>query len=582
MPLQPIVELNCDSPAIQQPEDIDIALKPHQLTAVYKCLEIESNPITITANMKVRTKIGVIGDDCGSGKSFIVMALLTDRLARQDQMLQHGFCRNKFIIESLDVTQKIKTKLLLIPHTLLNQWTGYLKYIKNRNYIVVGKNTTLRDMATKGISTYDFIVVTSTMFKGLLDMVTNQSLKFDRFIVDEADQIKITPCYMDIEASFYWFVSACPVNFMHPTGMRLVDSNGRYFSCKQVTGIKHTGYIRNMFSEISHTSLVHNIVVKNEDAYVRASFTLLDVIFNTIRCKSSQAINVLYGIVNKNIMNCLNADDMDAAMGYISVNRKGNETNVISMLMEKFERNLANIGLELDFNNLLQHESVEAKTRIIERIEKEMEKVRTDIENVKRRLTETHTCCICYDDIEKKAIVPCCSNAFCFKCINTWMSTSSACPLCKARISSDLIYVVHEDRNENLGEASLDKYGNLERLLKTFGPERRVLIFSEFDPSLEKIKLILNGTKMTFSNFKGHSASIARTIDNYKKGVVQVILANTNEFGYGMNLEMTTDVILFHRFTEDVTRQAIGRAQRSGRTTQLNVWKLLHDNEMPV
>lgn len=581
MPSHPIVELNADSPAIQQPDDIDIPLKPHQLTAVHKCLEMERDPVRINDNMMVRTKIGIIGDDCGSGKSFCVMALLVDTTMRDDNILQHSFCRNKFIIESQDMTKRIKTKLLLIPHSLLNQWTGYLKLIKNRNYVVIGKNTTLREVVSKGIASYDFIVVTSTMFKGLLEQVTNESIKFDRFIVDEADQIKITPCYMDIEASFYWFVSACPVNFIHPSGMRLLDANGRFFTCKQVTGIKHTGYIRNMFSEISHTALVHSVVVKNEDAYVRASFTLMDVIVNTIRCKSSQAINVLFGIVNKNIMNCLNADDMEAAMGFISAQRKGNETNVISMLMEKFERNLANIGLELDFNNLLHHESAEVKTRVIERIEKEMEKVRMDVENVKRRLTETHTCCICYDDIEKKAIVPCCSNAFCFKCINTWMSTKQSCPLCKHRITSDSIYVVHEDTTSVIGEITLDKYQNLEKIMKTFGSDRRVLIFSEFDQSLEKIKHILSGCNMTFSNFKGHSASIARTIDNYKKGAVQVILANTHEFGYGMNLEMTTDVVMFHRFSEDVTRQAIGRAQRSGRTTQLNVWKLLHDNEMP-
>lgn len=579
MPSTPIKELTSEDPSIQQPPDIDIALKPHQLTAVYKCLQIERSPIIVNDHVVVKTRIGIIGDACGSGKSFCVMALLVDTMERDDDIIYQSYCRNKFTIELLNLKNKIKTKLLLIPHSLLSQWTGYLRHIKNKKHAIIGKTSALRDVISKGIASFDFLVVTDTFYRSLLDQVTTESLKFDRLIIDEADQIRITPCQMEIDASFYWFVSACPNNFMYPTGLRLVEP-GSNSAIKHITGIKHTGFIRNMFFDISHTSMLHSVIVKNADVFVQTSFKLMDVIHRTIRCRSSQAINVLYGLVNKNIMNCLNADDMEAAMGFISSSRKGNETNVIGMLMEKYERQLSNIRLELDFHNLVNHETDEVKNRAGERIEKEMEKVRNDIENVKRRLTDTQTCCICYDDIDKKAIAPCCSNAFCFKCINTWMSTNQTCPLCKHMITSDSIYVVHEDSLIFANQEVLDKYQNLDKLLQTFGADRRVLIFSEYDTSLEKIKHVLCGCDMPFSNFKGHSASIAKTIERYSKGVIKVILANTNEFGYGMNLEMTTDIILFHRFSDDVTKQAIGRAQRSGRTTQLNVWNLFHDNEM--
>jgi hypothetical protein len=46
-----------------------------------------------------------------------------------------------------------------------------------------------------------------------------------------------------------------------------------------------------------------------------------------------------------------------------------------------------------------------------------------------------------------------------------------------------------------------------------------------------------------------------------------------------MNLQMATDVVLYHRFTKEMEEQVIYRAQRLGRTTPLNVYYLLHDNE---
>ena len=47
-----------------------------------------------------------------------------------------------------------------------------------------------------------------------------------------------------------------------------------------------------------------------------------------------------------------------------------------------------------------------------------------------------------------------------------------------------------------------------------------------------------------------------------------------------MNLEMTTDIIIYHKLTKDLERQVIGRGQRLGRTCVLNVHHLCYDNEM--
>jgi len=58
-------------------------------------------------------------------------------------------------------------------------------------------------------------------------------------------------------------------------------------------------------------------------------------------------------------------------------------------------------------------------------------------------------------------------------------------------------------------------------------------------------------------------------------------MLNAQYFGAGMNLQMTTDIIMYHRFDKEMEEQIIGRAQRLGRAVDkpLNVYYLLHDNE---
>lgn len=576
-----VLELTDDSPKVEQPPRISVALKPHQLAAVHKCLEIERNPIKIDDHTTVRSRIGIIGDDVGAGKSYIVMALLTTSVERVDETITQSYSRSKFVVDMRDIATRVGTKLLIIPHTLLHQWTKYLKILIDVNYAVIGKHSTMCEVLKNGISTYQFVVVTTTFVKDFMEVANDRSIKFDRVIIDEADQIKISPTMIGIDACFFWFVSACHTNFSYPYGMR-VFSEHHNSSHTSITGIRHHGFVKNVFVDLINTRLTGFIVVKNSKAFIAASFTLPEIIYTEVKCRSSHAVRVLAGIVNKNIMNCLNADDIDSALAYVSPARKGTESNIIGMLLEKYHRQINNLKTELEFKNMLTYDSDDAKVRAIEKLEKEKIKIETDVTNMTTRLAETQTCCICFENVNKKTIAPCCSNAYCFKCINTWLSKSSTCPLCKSIMTSDSFYVVHDAESAERQEVVLDKYQSLEKIIKNLDDSSRIIIFSEYDISFDKIREMLRTHKLPFARLKGHNASISSTVQAFESGSVRVILANTNDFGYGLNLQCTTDVILFHKFNEDVTRQAIGRAQRCGRKTPLHVWKLLHQNELEI
>ena len=108
------------------------------------------------------------------------------------------------------------------------------------------------------------------------------------------------------------------------------------------------------------------------------------------------------------------------------------------------------------------------------------------------------------DDINDKSLVKCCSNVFCFKCINIWLASKNVCPLCKTKLNTDDLYLIrdNEDDTENiiidetLPNKEFDKLKNLEILLKNKDPNSKFLIFSEFDISFDRIIDILQKTKI--------------------------------------------------------------------------------------
>jgi ERCC4-related helicase len=68
-------------------------------------------------------------------------------------------------------------------------------------------------------------------------------------------------------------------------------------------------------------------------------------------------------------------------------------------------------------------------------------------------------------------------------------------------------------------------------------------------------------------------------IEDFTNGTINVVMMNAKHYGSGLNLQMATDVIIYHEMAKELEIQVIGRAQRLGRSSSLNVHYLLHENE---
>lgn len=110
------------------------------------------------------------------------------------------------------------------------------------------------------------------------------------------------------------------------------------------------------------------------------------------------------------------------------------------------------------------------------------------------------------------------------------------------------------------------------------------IFFSDDDTIFDKIVPILNERNLKcVSMSEGTFEKAESSIKQYKTDPdVRVLFINSMRDGCGLNLENTTHVLFLHFTNPMMTEQVIGRAQRPGRKTQLEVVCIYHENEMEL
>ena len=73
---------------------------------------------------------------------------------------------------------------------------------------------------------------------------------------------------------------------------------------------------------------------------------------------------------------------------------------------------------------------------------------------------------------------------------------------------------------------------------------------------------------------KGSVSERTNNVNSFKDGNTQVIFLNSRFNGAGINLQEATDIIVYHQMETSTLNQIIGRANRIGRTSSLNVHHL--------
>lgn len=669
-------QLTDASPRSEQPPGAAVPLKVHQLALLHRCVELErglvpadmmghqseavgggggalATSLTIdgqSTGLAMRTRMGLLADRAGSGKSFVVLSLVlrdaaaTRRAGAADADAQQAPTR--VAMDPVAVTlgngqvtvyvpQPERTllpfTLIVIPHSLVAQWREYVaRFSPSLSLLVINRRAhmaMLRDL--DALRTYDIVLVTNTMYPDVVQRLAISSVRVRRAVFDEADNLALTSIH-SVDAVFTWYVTASYGNLVYPRGpaapgvlsasMQLEVLRDR--SARSIQGLRAaSGAMRTLFTHLAtRNNVARSLVVRNADEFVAASIELPETRSYRVVCRDPTNIRVLQGVVSSQVIECLNAGDVSGAIQHVDpTQRISSEENLVVLLLDRMGTRLRNLDIRITALSSLESEGGQrpAATELA-RLRAEREDVTRRMKVVRDRILASDTCCICCDDIRNKTVVPCCSNAFCFQCISRWMATRrpATCPLCKVELSrSDILVLAppaapadgraqpaspaaaatpaspdelpsppHILARLQQRSATLTKLLALDDILtyRRIDPRAKFLIFSSNDNTFMSeagVTQVLDRAGVRHAQLKGNGQHVVNVMNNYRGAGLDALLVNTTHYGNGLNLENTSDVILFHKLGAEIEHQVIGRAMRMGRTAPLNVWYLLHEHE---
>jgi len=536
---------------VNQPTDLKVKLYRHQLATIYKMEEFESNNLIYKDNCIIETKIGVNANLTGYGKTLEMIGLIV-----RDKMEWN--LDTPFVYQKTDVMsknrikqtyvrrfEKLPTTLILLTPTIIGQWASEFKNTSLKYASILKK----KDVDTIKVQEYDVILTIPSIYNTLIS--TYKDYAWKRFIFDEPGHSKV-PSMKEVFANFYWLVTATPnaITTMHR------KCEGSFM--KDILNYRWT-YFEAQFADI---------IIRNSEEFVKASFEMPKTTHYYYECYQP-LYNALKNFVNPKIKTLIEAGNISAAI--ISLGGEVTD-NIFDVIKRKKQEELVEIDAKIqiytmrnDRDNLIEWS--DKKKRINEQI--------NDIENKFKNILN-EPCSICLEKLEKPLMEPNCQNIFCGACIFKWIENKNSCPLCRTVVDiSKLVYIQDEklDISESKQEKLMTKSEKIIDIIQK-KPNGRFLIFSEEQESFNIISNSLIDHDILFVEIKGHVKTIEKNLEYYRSGIIKVLFLNSNTSAAGINLQGTTDIILYHQMSTNNENQIIGRANRIGRDIDLDVHHL--------
>lgn len=572
----------------------------------------------------IETNSAILSDKVGSGKTFMIIGLILAQNTPESHN-RHIMGTDHFAIKMIHSKPVEKVNLIVVPHNLSNQWSRFcdkskLQYLElntnadfnvffdidhvdkqefnagrpftiyskskrknvkitsaksgsktnKRPSDIVFERKTLNVVKIQNIlRTYNVFILNINRYRFFKQIFYNK--QWSRVIIDEMDSANI-PTSFDEYGNFNWFVTATPTAIFHKSCRRYVN--------------KIFGYNQN---------LLDYFVIKNKDEFVDKSMVLPQPYVYMMKTMLQRVVNVIKDLIPHDVLILINAGNLKEAVSKLNCDTD-TEENIVKVLTDKIKIELHNLKEELAYTKRIRAVDQEANEKKIKKIEEEIRKIKAKLELIKERINsiKEECCFICADTFDTPTILDCCKSVFCFKCLIQALKTAdNKCPYCRHVIKSHKEYHVISAESKKIVKkpvktskgklfGDMEKTDALEFLLTYIAKTEqtpRILIFSDFTQTFDKIIKNIANAKLQYALLSGIPAHITNVIKQFEDGDTNILMLDSKHYGSGLNLQCAEYLILFHRMLPELETQVIGRAHRFGRKKPLKIIYLINDSE---
>jgi hypothetical protein len=552
---------------------------------------------SLLGELILRTSSVILGSPTGSGKTYMILGFIAmNKTPNLHSRIVQG--SSNFCLEMENNQKCVNCNLIIVPTSLFSQWKEFMSKLKMVKYFI---NTNkdlekfydpeiLEDPAsvkdddriklnrfwhklirhekkiTKVLNKCDVILLNFARYAVFKKVF--KSIYWKRLIIDEAHSIKLGHSFQEIGA-FNIFVTATPGAIMQGTQRR---------------------YINKLFG--SDMNIFDQFIIKNTEEFIGQSMKVPkpDVYF--IHAKIPMMIQEFEGHIPPEVMNMINAGNYKEAINRLNGNID-TQDNIFEVLKRETKKALHNLKQDkIAIQNRLMEE--DKKEEELSKIDEKIETLVDKLADLKDRMEKIKTSCcsICYDIYKLPSITSCCRQIYCFSCLSNCVTNQQKCPNCRKNFTLKNFTLIDDGTNVKKSKgkqkvvidpfSSMDKTDILDKLLTYIASNNehpRILIFSDYSETFDKILHLVTRVGLRFSKLEGTPAHIDNVISDYTEGVVNILLLNSKKFGAGFNLQCTDFIIAYHRTDEYIEEQVVARGQRYGRKEKLKLFFLINSNE---
>ncbi len=600
-------ELNETSNRINHLDNLNINLKDHQLAIIKKCEDIEIMNIC---------NIGIMSDKPGTGKTYAILGYIL-------------YNKLKYNINY--------TNIIIVPQNIIIQWTNSINMFSN-GLLSYKRLTEYSDILNlyydvNTLSKYDIIITTSLYYNMISTTLKSNKIKINRIFFDEIDSIS-SFLTTELDTDFAWFISASfTYDKMGIYKNRIEKDLLTYITCKcNNTFIDNCMNLPpyNIYKIICKNkyldSIFNGMLSKDEYKVLNAmDFSKLKKKYcNQIARNEKEALDYLV----KDMLEIIDTEKLRIEDLTKQINCKNDydDEKITKILKEQLQKSteileqneyklnlLRNRLTEFNYCQLCygEFDGIKMLSKCCKNIVcsqctnnwfevmKKTNCIWCNTTNIKiedyviiKEDNKDNICRLCnhiYNNENDKYSAECCKIDSCINCIKEWYQKllQHKCMHCN---KEDIIFedFMNEEMRLNIKMTNNTKTTNktkmeyMDYFIRTkISENAKVIICSSYIQIFNDIKNMLQGYNINYKELDdGNIDSIYSSINEYTNGNTNVLLMNSNLFGCGLNLQCTNDIIFLHKTEPDLEKQIIGRAQRKGRTNNLNVWYLLHKNEL--